>query len=53
MSDKVEKVTRFFWKSYELTPAQYRNAKMLGADDVFVETSDHRRDDEFIRSAWR
>lgn len=43
---------RFFWRSYEFTKDQYRAAKILGADDVFVETSTHLRDDDFIRQAW-
>ena len=47
-----ESTERYFWRSYELTRKQYRAALNLGTDDVFVETSTHPRDDDFIRKAW-
>lgn len=47
-----DETPRYFWRDYELTPKQYKAAKMLGADDVFVETPAHHRTDDFIRKAW-
>ena len=53
MSETQDTTPRYFWKSFELTAKQARAVQTLGSDDVFVETETHKRDDEFIREAWK